>query len=60
MLTFSIFYFLILQSVKCVIKQKNGKEHKIKLNHSMNETQIEWFKSGSALNKMARDIKNKQ
>lgn len=26
---------------------------KIKLKHSMNEGQIEWFKAGSALNRMA-------
>ncbi|XP_077979738.1 aconitate hydratase, mitochondrial-like [Glandiceps talaboti] len=45
------------QQLVCVIKQKNGKEHRVKLNHSMNETQIAWFKAGSALNKMAKDIK---
>ena len=28
----------------------NGKNETIKLNHTFNEQQIEWFKAGSALN----------
>lgn len=35
----------------CEIKT-DGKVDKIKLNHSFNEQQIEWFKAGSALNRM--------
>ena len=31
-----------------------GKEFDIKLNHTFNESQIEWFKNGSALNTMAK------
>lgn len=38
--------------VQCEIKHKDGKVDKIQLNHSMNEQQIEWFKAGSALNRM--------
>lgn len=38
--------------VDCEIKQKDGKVTKIKLNHTLNEQQIEWFKAGSALNRM--------
>uniref|UniRef100_T1PD24 Aconitate hydratase, mitochondrial n=1 Tax=Musca domestica TaxID=7370 RepID=T1PD24_MUSDO len=39
------------KQVDCEIK--NGdKVHKIKLNHTMNEQQIAWFKAGSALNRM--------
>ncbi|MEE8335839.1 MAG: aconitate hydratase [Candidatus Neomarinimicrobiota bacterium] len=32
------------------VKHSDGSEDKIICNHSYNETQIEWFKSGSALN----------
>ncbi|XP_044731479.1 probable aconitate hydratase, mitochondrial [Chrysoperla carnea] len=38
--------------VDCVIKHANGSEDKIKLNHTLNEQQIQWFKAGSALNLM--------
>ncbi|BES98797.1 Aconitate hydratase [Nesidiocoris tenuis] len=38
--------------VKCILKHKDGKSDTIHLNHSMNEQQIEWFKAGSALNRM--------
>lgn len=38
--------------VDCEIKHSDGKVDKIKLNHSLNEQQIEWFKAGSALNRM--------
>ncbi|XP_030066209.1 aconitate hydratase, mitochondrial isoform X1 [Microcaecilia unicolor] len=40
------------QPLKCVIKHQNGSEESILLNHTFNETQIEWFKAGSALNRM--------
>jgi len=35
------------------VKKKDGKTFEIKANHTFNEQQIEWFKYGSALNKMA-------
>lgn len=38
--------------VDCEVKHADGKVDKIKLNHSMNDQQIEWFKAGSALNRM--------
>lgn len=38
--------------VDCEIKHADGKVDKIKLNHTMNEQQISWFKAGSALNRM--------
>ncbi|EDV27344.1 uncharacterized protein TRIADDRAFT_35443 [Trichoplax adhaerens] len=41
------------QPVECRIKHENGSSETILLNHSMNETQLEWFQAGSALNKMA-------
>jgi aconitate hydratase len=36
--------------VKCIVKHSNGKIDEIMLNHSYNNSQIEWFKAGSALN----------
>ncbi|GBO08544.1 Aconitate hydratase, mitochondrial [Araneus ventricosus] len=39
--------------VKCEIKHADGKTETIMLNHTMNQQQIEWFKAGSALNRMA-------
>ena len=33
-----------------VLNHADGKVDKIKLNHTYNEQQIEWFKAGSALN----------
>lgn len=38
--------------VKAIIKHENGSTEEIHLNHTMNEQQIEWFKAGSALNRM--------
>ena len=33
-----------------VLQHKDGKQDKIKLNHTYNQQQVEWFKAGSALN----------
>lgn len=38
--------------IKCVIKHSDGKQEEIYLDHTFNEGQIEWFKAGSALNRM--------
>lgn len=38
--------------VDCEIKHKDGSTDRIKLNHSLNDQQINWFKAGSALNRM--------
>jgi len=38
--------------VVCEIKHENGATEQIKLNHTFNAGQIEWFKAGSALNRM--------
>uniref|UniRef100_A0A670K8X9 Aconitate hydratase, mitochondrial n=1 Tax=Podarcis muralis TaxID=64176 RepID=A0A670K8X9_PODMU len=38
--------------LKCIIKHPNGSQETIVLNHTFNETQIEWFQAGSALNRM--------
>ena len=40
--------------VKMIVKHKNDKKDEILLNHTMNETQIKWFKAGSALNLIAK------
>jgi len=38
--------------VDCEIKHADGSVDKIKLNHTMNDLQITWFRAGSALNRM--------
>jgi len=40
------------KSVKAEVKHSDGKVESISLNHTMNEQQIEWFRAGSALNRM--------
>jgi aconitate hydratase len=39
-----------------VLNHKNGSKDTIKVNHTYNAGQIEWFKAGSALNLMAKQI----
>jgi aconitate hydratase len=41
-----------------VLKHKDGSSDTIKVNHTYNAGQIEWFKAGSALNLMAGQISN--
>lgn len=43
----------------CVLKHDDGTTEQILLNHTFNEAQIGWFRSGSALNKMAENINAK-
>jgi aconitate hydratase len=38
------------QPVKCILTHSDGNNEEIMLNHSYNQSQIEWFKAGSALN----------
>ena len=52
------YFFYLFQPVKCEITHENGKKEAILLNHTMNESQIEWFKAGSALNRMAELMKS--
>ncbi len=40
--------------VKMLIKHSDGSQDEVWLNHSMNASQIEWFKAGSALNLIAK------
>jgi aconitate hydratase len=39
--------------VKMILKHSDGTSEEIILNHTMNESQIKWFKAGSALNLIA-------
>ena len=41
-----------LQPVQCVLKHADGSTDQFMLNHTMNQSQVEWFKAGSALNRM--------
>jgi len=41
------------KQVKMIVKHSDGSKDEILLNHTMNETQIRWFKAGSALNLIA-------
>ena len=43
-----------------VLNHKNGTKDTIKVNHTYNAGQIEWFKAGSALNLMAKQIAAKK
>ena len=45
------------KQVDAVIMHNDGASVEIKLNHTMNENQIEWFKAGSALNLIASQNK---
>jgi aconitate hydratase len=41
------------QPVTCIVHHADGKKETLLLNHTYNETQVEWFKAGSALNLMS-------
>ncbi|MEO9306746.1 MAG: aconitate hydratase [Nitrososphaera sp.] len=38
------------QNIKCILHHKDGTKDEIALKHSYNDSQIKWFKAGSALN----------
>jgi aconitate hydratase len=40
------------------LKHSDGSSTKIKLNHTFNTQQIEWFQAGSALNRMKNKVVN--
>ena len=56
-LTIYIWIIYCFQPVTCTIKHQDGSEDSIVLNHTFNEGQIEWFRAGSALNRM-REIRS--
>ena len=39
-----------MKSVNCVLSHIDGSEEEISLLHSYNESQLDWFRAGSALN----------
>ena len=43
-------------NVSVNIKHSDGTEEDIETKHTMSEQQIEWFRAGSALNKIAKDL----
>jgi aconitate hydratase len=43
-----------------VLNHRDGSSETIKVNHTYNAGQIEWFKAGSALNLMAKEITSRQ
>ncbi|VDL68856.1 unnamed protein product, partial [Nippostrongylus brasiliensis] len=47
------------KQLKAVIKKPDGSKVEILLNHTFNEQQIEWFKAGSALNRMKQVFASK-
>lgn len=46
------------KQVTMVLTHTDGKTDKIKLNHTYNQQQIEWFKAGSALNLIRKQFAN--
>lgn len=44
------------EPLSMLLKKEDGSEVQIKLNHTFNAEQIEWFKAGSCLNKIKADI----
>ena len=42
--------------LKLVLKHRDGSQHECALNHSFNETAIGWFKAGSALNLIGKEV----
>ncbi len=44
------------QQLTLVLNHKDGSKQEIKVNHTYNEQQIEWFKAGGALNVIRRDV----
>jgi aconitate hydratase len=39
-----------------VLNHRDGSSEEIKVNHTYNENQIEWFKAGAALNIIRREL----
>jgi aconitate hydratase len=40
-----------------ILTRKDGSKQEIKVNHTYNEQQIEWFKAGGALNIIRASVK---
>ncbi|HVE61072.1 MAG TPA: hypothetical protein VNA26_04590, partial [Chitinophagaceae bacterium] len=50
--------FIPGKQLTMVLHHVNGKNDKVKLNHTYNKQQIEWFKAGSALNLIRKQFAN--
>jgi len=48
------------QPIKMRVKQPNGSTWETNVNHTFNQSQIEWFKAGSALNRMSEISSSKK
>ena len=48
------------EKLTLVLNHNDGTKDEIKVNHSYNEQQIEWFKEGAALNIIRRDFANQK
>ena len=46
--------FIPGKQLTLIITHSNGSQDKVLCNHTYNETQIQWFKAGSALNLIAK------
>ncbi|MER3497922.1 MAG: aconitate hydratase [Chitinophagaceae bacterium] len=44
------------EPLKMILNHKDGSKDEVVLNHTYNESQIEWFKAGSALNLIRRQV----
>lgn len=44
------------KNIKVVIKHKDGSRDEVEATHTLSDEQIEWFKAGSALNKISQDL----
>mgnify|MGYP001217572994 CR=1 FL=1 len=44
--------------VTLTVHPKNGQSFDVQLTHTFNESQLEWFRDGSALNTMAKKSKS--
>lgn len=51
--------FSVGKPIKVILNHHNGEQEVIYANHSYNESQIDWFKAGSALN-LIREANNKK
>lgn len=43
--------------ITMVVHPSDGKSYEVRLQHTFNDAQMEWFKNGSALNTMAKAAK---
>lgn len=55
---YTFLFPIYVQPLTCRLTHSNGTSETFALNHTFNAGQIEWFKAGSALNKMALDLKD--